>query len=136
MKLRVERVDGVLERLNLRRRDAQDRPRRLVRLARNAEVGAEVEQIVLDSRQHRFDCEIGCIACIAHRKQREADGAIRFINVAHGCDARIALRTSGAIAKPGFALVPGARIDDVELDHAFPASARGGRAADAAEASA
>ena len=44
MKLRVERVDGVLERLNLRRRDAQDRARRFVRLARDAEVGAEIEQ--------------------------------------------------------------------------------------------
>ena len=96
MKLRVQRVDGVLERLNLRRRNAQDRARLFVRLARKAEVGAEIEQIVLDSRQHGLDREIGRIARIAHRKQREADGAIRFIDVAHGCDARVALSAAAS----------------------------------------
>jgi hypothetical protein len=95
-----------------------------VRLPWDAEVGAEVEQIVLDSRQHRLDREIGCIACIPRRKHREADGAIRLIDVAHGCDPCVALRTSGAIAEAGFALVPRARIDDVQLDHASPARQR------------
>ena len=109
--------------LNLRRRDAQDRARRFVRLAREAEIGAEIEQIVLDSRQHRLDREIGGVARIAHRKQRETDGAIRFVNVAHRCDARVALRPPRPVAEPRLALVPGARVDDVELDHAFPASA-------------
>ena len=130
MELRVQHVDGVLERLDLRRRDAQDRARLFVRLARQAEVGAEIEQIVLDARQHRLDREIGRVARIAHREQREADGAIRFVDVAHRRDARVALRPPRAVAEPGLALVAGARVDDVQLDHAFPAARRGGLAAD------
>ena len=62
MQSRIEHVDCVLERLDLRRRDAQHRPRPFVRLPWNAKVGAEVEQIVLDARQHRLDREIGRIA--------------------------------------------------------------------------
>ena len=106
MELRVERVDGVFERLNLRRRDAQDRARLFVRLHWDAEVGAEVEEIVLDSRQHRLDREVGCIACILRRKQREADGAIRFINVAHGRDPCVALRRREPSPSPVSPLSP------------------------------
>ena len=120
MKLRVEHIDGVFERLNLRRRDAQDRARLFVRLLRNAEIGAEIEQIVLDARQHGLDCMVGGVARIAHRKQRETDSAIRFIDIAHRGNARVVLRSPRAVAEPGLALVPGARIDDVQLDHAFP----------------
>ena len=99
-----------------------------VRLARKAEVGAEIEQIVLDARQHRLDREIGRVARMAHREQREADGAIRLVDVAHRCDARVALRPPRPVAKPRLALVAGARVDDVQLDHAAPAARRGGRA--------
>jgi hypothetical protein len=113
----IERIDGVLERLHLRRRDAQNRPRFFLRLARKAEVGAEIEQIVLDSRQDGLDREVGCVARMAHRKQRETDRAIRLVNIAHRCDARVGLRSPRAVAEPGLALVAGARVYDVQLDH-------------------
>ena len=70
---RVERIDRALERLHLRRRDAQRRARRFMRLAWQAEVGAEIEQIVLDARQRRLDREIGGVARMAHGEDREAD---------------------------------------------------------------
>ncbi len=124
MELRVQHVDSALKRFNLRWRDTQNRARFFVRLARQTEIGAQIEEIVLDARQHRLDREVGCVVRIAHRKQREADRAIRFVDVAHRRDARVVLRPPRAVPKPGFALVPGARVDDVQPDHDVPAAAR------------
>jgi hypothetical protein len=115
----VERVDGMLERLDLRRRNAQRRARLFVRLARKAEIGAEIEQVVLDSLQHRLDRDIGRIAPGADRDERKPDRAIGLVDIAHRHNPRVALRPPRAIAEPRLALVACPRIDDVQLDHRF-----------------
>ena len=77
----------------------------------HAQVRAEVEQVVLDARQHRVG--------VARKMQaREANRRVRFVHRAAGFDARGVLGHAVAVAERGLAGVAAAGIDPVELDHA------------------
>ena len=116
----VQPVDGPFERLDLRWRDPQHGARLFVRLARQTEIGAEIEEIVLDSLQHRLDRDIGRLAPVADREERKPDRAIGLVDIAHRRDPRIVLRPPRPVPEPRLALVAGLRVDDVQLDHALP----------------
>src|SRR3546814_8583677 len=75
-------------------------------------VGAEVEQLVLDAREHR-----GFAGAFGQGSYREADPAVRFVDVADGCHQRCRLGDARAVDEAGRAGIAGARVDLVELDH-------------------
>src|SRR5262249_49490523 len=81
-------------------------------LVGRAQVGAEVEQIVLNARQHGVDLRVG-----AGGEPRKADGGIDFIHGAVGGDAQIVFGQAFAVAQRRGAVVAGARVDAVEHDH-------------------
>src|SRR5574337_452322 len=116
-KLFVQRVDRALERLNLRRRDAQRRPRVLILGLRQAEIGAEVEEIVLGARKRGLDGGEGGIVRFRRMQTGEADGAVRLVHLADGDQARVRLRAAAAVAKPRLAGISLAGIDDVQANH-------------------
>ena len=88
----VQPVDGPFERLDLRWRDPEHGARLFVRLARQTEIGAEIEKVVLDSLQHWLDRDIGRLAPVADREERKPDRAIGLVDIAHRGDPRIVLR--------------------------------------------
>ena len=82
-----------------------------------AEIGAEIEEIVLDPRQRRLDRGERRLLGAAGVQPREADRAIGFVDVAHRREARVVLRPARPVAEPALALVSRARVDDVQPDH-------------------
>ena len=75
------------------------------RHARNAQLAAEIEQIVLRLRQHFADA-VGDIA-----GQHDADRAVELVDGAVRGDARRILGHARAVAEAGRAVVAGLRID-------------------------
>ncbi len=116
VELGVERVDVALEPLDLARRDAQARVR-FSRRRRRAEIGAEIEEIVLSPRQRLFDWGKRRLAARADREAREADDAIGLVDFAESLDPRVVLGAARTIAKAGRAVIAGACVDAVEPDH-------------------
>src|SRR5712691_1939727 len=116
----IHLVDLALEPRDLRRDDAQC-PRRLVPwrappLFRRAQIGAQIEQIVLDARQHLIGLAVGM-------KPRQSDSGIGFVDGAKGRDAQRLLGHAGAVAERSFARVAAARVDAGEPHHQrWPAS--------------
>ena len=74
------------------------RPR--LRRERNGEVGAEVEELVLDPVE----------------AARPADERVELVDVAHRGDARVELRDPRAVAEARLPLVPAARVDARQAD--------------------
>src|SRR5712691_7147480 len=110
----IHLVDLALEPRDLRRDDAQC-PRRLVPwrappLFGRAQIGAQIEQIVLDARQHLIGLAVGM-------KPRQSDRGIGFIDRAKGRDAQRLLWHPGAVAERGFPLVAAACVDAGEAHH-------------------
>ena len=103
------RVDVALEPLDLACKQAQ--PFRLALALGHREVGAEVEQIVLDHAEHRI--ERGVLQMHAH----DADRGIGLVDGSIGRDPQIVFRTPLARAERGGAVVAGPRIDAIEHDH-------------------
>ena len=81
-----------------------------------AEIGAEVEHVVLDACQHRI--EPGQRRVGRGRQAGEADGAVGLVNRAVGFDAQIILAAPLARPERGRAGVAGLGVDAVENDHA------------------
>ena len=57
------------------------------------EIGAEIEQIVLDPAQHRIE-----IACIGQMQPHNADGGVGLVDGSIGADAQIVFRAAFAAA--------------------------------------
>ena len=93
----------MLEPRDLRRDDAQ-RAFGLASVLGRREIGAEVEKVVLDARQHSVDLGGGVQA-------DEADDGVRLVHRAKGLDAQRLLRHAAAVGERGLALVAAARID-------------------------
>ena len=77
---------------------------------RRAQIGAEVEQVVLDARQHVVGVALGMQA-------RDPDRGVGFVDRAVGFDPQIVLGHALAGAERGRALVAALGIDARELDH-------------------
>src|SRR5437764_4434728 len=114
----VERIDLLLEPRHLRVGDGEPGAAgtfplsfALVRLGR-AEIGAEVEQVVLDARQHGVDLRL-----LPGVEARDAEAGVELVDGAVGGDAQVVLLAPLAGAERGGAVVAGARIDAVEDDH-------------------
>src|SRR5262245_4052843 len=75
------------------------------RVPGNGELAAEVEQVVLHLLEHGPHLRGNFF------RKNQSDTAVQLVDVAEGGDARAVLRHPGAVAKPGFARVPGARGD-------------------------
>ena len=78
--------------------------------AGGGEVGAEIEQLVLDAPE---DVSVRVVSDV---EKRYSDRAIGFIDVADRRDAQIRLGDSGAVDQAGIALVARASVDFGELD--------------------
>ena len=106
LEIGVETIDFGFEPLDLRCRDAE----RIRALAGRAEIGAEVEKIVLDARQHLVHLTLGM-------EPSQADSGVGLVDRAISGDAEIVLGEAGPIAKRGLALIAAAGVDLGELDH-------------------
>ena len=93
-------------------------PQRILRLPavfRHAQVGAQVEQVVLDAPQHGVHAALRVQAFGGN--SGDADGGIGLVHRADGGDAQAGLGNPAAVAQPGFALISAARIDFIEPYH-------------------
>ena len=109
----VHRIDLAFETFGQGRGHAQAR---LAAVARagvgHAEVGAEVEQIVLDPRQHGIGFALGV-------KAGKADHRICLVHRAVGRDPRTVLGHTLAVTERRLAAIAATGIDSIEFDHAL-----------------
>src|SRR6185437_6274169 len=75
-----------------------------------AEIGAEVEELVLDAAEHR-------ILVAARVQPSEAERGVRLVDRAVGLDPERLLWHARAVAERSLALVAAARVDLGELHH-------------------
>lgn len=75
-----------------------------------AEIGAEIEEVVLDAGQHGLGLALGMEA-------GEAEGRIGLVDGAIGLDPEIVLGNAAAVAQRGPALVAAPGVDLRQLDH-------------------
>ena len=110
-------VDGFFQSRGLRGDDAQTRAGLLVFGDGRREVGAEVEEIVLNESQNRGDFGGGVAVSTVGGDDGEADGGVGFVNGAVGFDAEIVLADALACGKTCGAVVAGFGVDFGESDH-------------------
>ena len=109
LQILVHPVDLALEPVDLLGDDAQHHLGRREILAGGGEIGAEIEQFVLDPAEHRRRFSLDM-------EQGDADRAVRLVDVADRGQARIGLRDSRAVDEAGLAGIAGAGVDLVEPD--------------------
>ena len=78
----------------------------------HGEVGAEIEQIVLDAPQHRIQ-----FGRIGQMHPHNADRGVGLVHGAIGGNAQIIFRTAFAAAERGGAVIAGPRVDPIKHDH-------------------
>ena len=108
----VVAVAGGLEGLDVRRLHAQGRELG-VGHDRGAQVGADVEELVLDPREQGPD-----VVGEAAEGQGDAEGGVGLVGVGVGLQAEVVLAHPGHVAEGRGAVVAGARVDAGEIDHA------------------
>jgi hypothetical protein len=106
---RARRVDLGLEPGDLRRRDAE--PPVVRARPGHGDVGAEVEQVVLDARK------LGIERGVRRHGARDPDRRVGLVHLAQRDDAERVFRRPRAVGERGFARISAARVDPVELDH-------------------
>ncbi len=106
---RVHRVDFVFETLDLGGRNAQCAGAAPAALGR-AQIGAEIEQIVLDMTEHRVGFGVDM-------KSGDADRGVGLVDSAVGGYPQRMLRHARTVAERGFALVAAARVDPGQPHH-------------------
>jgi hypothetical protein len=77
----------------------------------HGEVGAKIEQVVLDHAEHRIE------RSILQMHPHDADRGVGLVHGSVGRDAQIVFRAALARAERGGAVIAGARIDAIEHDH-------------------
>ena len=112
LKLAVERIDLAFQPRHLRIAHLQSAAR-ILGLVGEAKIGAEIEQIVLDAREHGI--ERG--HAVAGMQAGEADGGVGLVERAIALDPEIVFRHAPARAERGRAVVAGARVNLAENDH-------------------
>jgi hypothetical protein len=88
-----------------------------------AEVGADVEEVVLHVREHRDDAVVEAAA-----RDRQAEGRVGLVDVGVGVQPQVVLGGHAHVAEPGLATVAGAGVDARQVDHARERSHRSGTA--------
>ena len=103
----------MLQAVDLRGHDAQRLLAALGLALGRAEIGAEIEQVVLDARQHGvgFGIVLPAQRCAADGAARQADHRVGLVDGAVGLDPRIVLGHALAAAERGLAAVAAARVD-------------------------
>ena len=104
-----DRVDLALQPFHLGLGNAQ-RALSLAALVGRGQVGAQVEQVVLDAGQRGAQIAL-------RRKPRHPDGAVGFVHRADGGDARMGLGDTAAVGEPGLAGIAAFCVDFIELYH-------------------
>src|SRR5262249_52176826 len=115
----VQPVDLRFQPRDLRRRDVQTRAARSLALIGHAEIRLDVQQVVLDARQHRIDDPL-----VGGVQARDADHGIRLVDRAVGLDAKIIFLATLTGSERRRAVVAGARVDAVQYDHGLIAPSR------------
>src|SRR5215210_109955 len=100
----------MLEALYLAREHSQ--PFRLAFPLRHREVGAEIEQIVLDQAEHRIE-----LARVVEMQPHKADGGVGLVDGSISADAQIVFRAAFAASQGRGAIIAGSRINAIEDDH-------------------
>ena len=109
---RVHRVDLGFEALHLRGNDSQGARGAAAALGR-AQIRAEIEEIVLDARQHRIGVGGGM-------EPRQSDRRVGLVDRTKRLDAQRLLPHATAVAERRFSLVAAACVNAGELDHPWP----------------
>ena len=102
--MRVHAVDLTLEAFRLRVRDAQRLIMQRLLAGRRREIGAEIEQVVLDTAEHGV--ELGIRAGV---EAGETDAGIGLVDGAERLDAQVVLAAPLAGDEAGRAVVAGAQ---------------------------
>ena len=110
LQLGVEQVDFALQAQGLPGGDPQGR--RAAARRGHAQIGADVEQLVLNPFQHRIE-----FGKAAGMQPRQSHRGVGFIHAAVCFDARVGLGQALAGAERGGAVVAGARVDAVQDHH-------------------
>ena len=87
-------------------------PLRLALALGHREVGAEIEQIVLDQAEHRID-----LARLRQMQPDHADRGVGLVDGSIGGDAQVVFRAAFAAAERRGAVVAGPGVDAIEDDH-------------------
>src|SRR5262249_1306083 len=107
LQARVEAVDGGLQARDLCGRDAKTPLRFLVARGGHAQVGADVEQVVLDAAQQ---VRLGGL-----QGQEQAEQRVQLVDGAVSGDAWVVLGDAGAVAEAGVAAVAGFGVNAREV---------------------
>ena len=99
----------------MRLRHREPRPARPLALAGRAQIGTDVEEIVLDARERGIERGV-----IAGMEARDPERGIGLVERAIGGDAQVVFLAPFAAAERGGAVIPGAGVDLVEDDHELP----------------
>ena len=92
----------------------------------NGEVGAQIEQIVLDAPQHRIQ-----FGRIGQMHPHNADRGVGLVYGAIGGNAQIIFRTAFAAAERGGAVIAGSCVDSIKHDHCVDGGGKVGHGAPA-----
>ena len=103
----LARVDGRLERGNLSGGDAKRRFVRIV-LFGAAEIGADIEEIVLDYGQEVADLRL------IDMEKRNADTGVGLVEAAERLDADVAFRNARSIAERSQAGIPATGVNAID----------------------
>jgi len=114
-KLGIKPVDLAFEPGHLRLRHREPRAARPPALAGRAQIGADVEEIVLDARERGIERRV-----IAGMEPRDSERGIGLVERAVGGDAQVVFLAPLAAAERGGAVIPGAGVDLIEDDHELP----------------
>jgi hypothetical protein len=109
-KLRIQAVDVALEAFDLARQHPQ--PFGLALTLGHREIGAKVEQIILDQAQHRIE-----LTRLRQMKPDKANGGVGLIDGPVGSNTQVVFRTAFAAAKRRGAVISGSRVNTIEDDH-------------------
>ena len=109
---RVHRIDLAFKTLGLRRDDAQ-RSGAPSAIFRRAQIGAEVEEVVLNAAEHLVGRRIGV-------KPRDPDGRVGLVDGAVSGDTQRVLGHASAVAERGLAGIAATRIDPGQPHHGNP----------------
>src|SRR5262249_9470857 len=107
----IQPVDGRFEFSRLVGANAQARARRFIGRRWNAQIRADVEEVVLNAAEQTGFGKVGMAG------EEEAKDCVYLIHRTVGGDARVVLGHARSVAQRGFALVAGLGVNAGEVNH-------------------